>query len=351
MTLQQRRWQPLLEQWVIISAASSDRPWSGAVTAPVQEHKPRHDPGCYLCPGVTRASGNTNPHYKEPWAFDNDFASLANTATKKGSSNDCPVDGADTLGYADNAGGVCRVLCWSERHDATLAELSADEMASVARLWRREYQDLSTREHIKNVLIFENKGIETGVSNLHPHGQIYATNFVTDTATRMRHAQSNYRQHNKQSLLQAMIDRPEYQQALLVERGDHFVTVVPFAARFAFESWIVPTRHVQSLAEMSDEELQELASMYQRQAQRYDSIFKRSCPNVTLLHNAPCDNSAANNDWCFHLAMQPPLRDLNKLKYLAGFESGSGNIINPVQPETAAEVMRQHQHHGQHQVQ
>ena len=351
MTLQQRRWQPLLEQWVIISAASSSRPWSGAVTAPVQVQQPRHDPGCYLCPGVTRASGNTNPHYKEPWAFDNDFASLANTATKNGSRNDCPVDGADTLGYADDAGGVCRVLCWSERHDATLAELSAEEMASVARLWRREYQDLSTREHIKNVLIFENKGIETGVSNLHPHGQIYATNFVTDTASRMRRAQSNYRQHNKQSLLQAMIDRPEYQQALLVERGDYFVTVVPFAARFAFESWIVPTRHVQSLAEMSDEELQELASMYQRQAQRYDSIFKRSCPNVTLLHNAPCDNSAANSDWCFHLAMQPPLRDLNKLKYLAGFESGSGNIINPVQPETAAEVMRQHQHHGQHQVQ
>ena len=118
------------------------------------------------------------------------------------------------------------------------------------------------------------------------------------------------------------------------------MTIVPFAARFAFESWIVPTRHVGSLAEMTKAELTELALMYQRQAQRYDKVFKRSCPNVTLLHNAPCDDDSANGDWCFHVAMQPPLRDLNKVKYLAGFESGSGNIINPVLPEAAAEQLR-----------
>lgn len=335
MSTRQRRWQPLLEQWVIISAASSDRPWSGAVTAPAKGDKPRHDPECYLCPGVTRASGHVNPDYQKPWAFDNDFASLGNT---QNSSNGTNTD--DVLGLSATAGGVCRVMCWSERHDATLADLSEQEIIAVAHLWKAEYESLSARPSIKNVLIFENKGIETGVSNLHPHGQIYATDFVTDSACRMRSAQSDYRAAHKQSLLQALIKRPEYQADLLVERGDYFVTIVPFAARFSYESWIVPTRHVGSLADMAPDELTELAFMYQRQAQRYDTIFQRSCPNVTLLHNVPCDGDRANDDWCFHLAMQPPLRDLNKVKFLAGFESGSGNIINPVQPEAAAQQMR-----------
>lgn len=334
MTTQQRRWQPLLEQWVVISAASSGRPWSGAVTAPALNDKPRHDPDCYLCPGVTRASGSVNPDYQKSWAFDNDFASLGTT------QNDTNGTDADVLGLSAHASGACRVLCWSERHDATLADLSENEMIAVAQLWKTEYEMLSAQDSIKNVLIFENKGIETGVSNLHPHGQIYATDFVTDTACRMRRSQTAYRAAHQLSLLQAMIKRPEYKTDLLVERGEHFVTIVPFAARFAYESWIVPTRHVRSLADMGTVELTELAFMYQRQAQRYDKVFQRSCPNVTLFHNAPCDGDSANDDWCFHLAMQPPLRDLNKVKYLAGFESGSGNIVNPVQPEAAAEQMR-----------
>ena len=339
MSGQQRRWQPLLEQWVVISAASSGRPWSGAVTAPTQADKPRHDPDCYLCPGVTRASGHTNPDYRGPWAFDNDFASLANTDIGDLNSNDDQTD-TDELRRSANAGGVCRVMCWSRHHDATLADLPESEMIAVVQMWKREYESLSSRDSIANVLIFENKGVETGVSNLHPHGQIYATDFVTDSATRMRQSQARYRAIHQKSLLQSLINRPEYQSDLLVERGDHFVTIVPFAARFAFESWIVPTRLVGSLADLTPGELAELALMYQRQAQRYDRIFQCSCPNVTLLHNAPCDGDKSNSDWCFHIVMQPPLRDLNKVKFLAGFESGSGNIINPVQPEAAAEQMR-----------
>lgn len=332
---QHKRWQPLLEQWVVISAATSDRPWSGALTAPEQDEKPSHDETCYLCPGVRRAGGVTNPAYTKPWAFDNDFPSLSGSSD----SHQEAIE-SDVLRRAEGAGGVCRVMCWSEKHNDTLAELSETQMTEVAVLWKHEYETLSARENISNVLIFENKGIETGVSNLHPHGQIYATDFVTDSATRMRRAQHRFRVEHNQHLLQAMIKRPEYQTELLVERGEHFVTIVPYAARFAFESWIVPTRHVTSVAVMSDDELQELARMYQRQVRRYDSIFKRSCPNVTLLHNAPCDGDDTNSDWCFYLAMQPPLRDLNKVKYLAGFESGGGNIINPVLPEVAAEQMR-----------
>ena len=337
----QRRWQPLLEQWVLISARSAVRPWSGAMANGGSVAPPAHDPECYLCPRVVRANGTVNPDYTGSYAFDNDFPSL---------SFDAPVDNdGDTLSVLTRtapAHGRCRVLCWSERHDLTLASLSLADMQDVARLWQREYRQLSEQDGIANVLIFENKGTEIGVSNLHPHGQIYATDFVTDTASRMRIAQANYAQENDGlSLLQSLRQDDHTQAQLIVEAGRYFSVMVPFAARFAYETWIVPHRHVASLSEMNGSEINELAQLYQRQVQRYDLLFQRSAPNITLLHNAPCDThsleSSMNKHWCFHLVFQPPLRDASKLKFLAGFESGANNIVNPLQPEHAAEQLRQ----------
>lgn len=342
----QRRWQPLLEQWVLISASSAARPWSGAMATVTTADKPAHDPGCYLCPRVVRANGTNNPDYTGAFAFDNDFPSLSFEAPS-------PANTAadDTLARTAPSHGRCRVLCWSERHDATLAGLSDDALRAVGQLWRDEYRTLAADARIRNVLIFENKGTEIGVSNLHPHGQIYATDFVTDTATRMRTAQGAYaREHGGASLLQDLRQRAHGEGAdtarvdapgsLIVERGAHFSTLVPWAARFAYECWIVPHRPVGSVGDMSDDELADLVALYQRQVRRYDVLFRRSAPNVTLLHNAPCDDHPDNADWCFHLAFHPPLRDPEKMKFLAGFESGSNNIVNPVQPEQAAAQLR-----------
>ena len=324
----------------MVSARSAARPWSGAMATGNSSKPPQHDPDCYLCPGVTRANGTQNPLYSGAYAFDNDFPSLSFEAPEQASDHH-----NDVLGLTAPAHGQCRVLCWSENHDATLASLGEDQMQQVVKLWRDEYAQLSAQEGIANVLIFENKGTEIGVSNLHPHGQIYATSFVTDTAGRMRDAQVAYaEQHKGQSLLQDLLEGTHSQEHLQVEKGQYFSVLVPFAARFAYETWIVPHRHVNSLAQMNDAELNELAAMYQRQVRRYDVLFNRSAPNITLIHNAPCDSGiiadAHNAHWCFHLAFQPPLRDSTKLKFLAGFESGANNIVNPVQPEIAAEQLR-----------
>lgn len=336
----ERRWHPLLSQWVMVSARSAARPWSGAMATGNDSKPPQHDPDCYLCPGVIRANGAQNPAYQGAYAFDNDFPSLSFEAPEQVSDQQ-----SDVLGLTAPAHGQCRVLCWSENHDDTLASLAMEQMQQVVSLWRSEYVELSAVDDIANVLIFENKGTEIGVSNLHPHGQIYATSFVTDTATRMREAQSSYaKEHDGQSLLQDLLSGAHTQDHLLVEKGQYFSVIVPFSARFAYETWIVPHRHVASLAQMDEAELHELAAMYQRQVRRYDVLFNRSAPNITLIHNAPCDSGAVadehNAHWCFHLAFQPPLRDATKLKFLAGFESGSNNIVNPVQPEIAAEQLR-----------
>ena len=141
-------------------------------------------------------------------------------------------------------------------------------------------------------------------------------------------------------MLQDMLASDHVQSNLLIEQNQYWSVIVPYAARFSYETWIVPHRKVRSLAETSDAEIAELALCYQRQVRRYDKLFQRSAPNITVLHNAPCDNDANNEHWCFHLAFHPPLRDSQKLKFLAGFESGSNNIVNPMMPEHAATVMR-----------
>ena len=330
----EKRWQPLLRQWVIVATSSAERPWSGAVPFTKFAQGVQHDPGCYLCPGVKRAGGASNPNYQGVYAFDNDFASLQPRPIEARSASS-PFE------QREQAYGHCRVLCWSERHDETLATLKSSDMIDVARLWKREFQDLASDARIKQVLIFENKGTEVGVSNLHPHGQVYATDFVTDTALRMRSAQADYaKEHVGHTLLGDLLDHAHLFEHLIIERSEHCSVLVPYAARFPYETWIVPHRHVENIALLTDEELTDFAMTYQRQAKRYDVLFNRSAPNITLLHNAPVDDHDHNTHCRFHLVFQPPLRDRERVKYLAGFESGANNIINPILPELAAEHLR-----------
>ena len=328
----ERRLQPLLDQWVIVSAASAARPWSGATSDAAAPVRPAHDPGCYLCPRVTRATGAQNPDYRGAFAFDNDFPSLSFEAPEARSD--------DPLARTAPAHGRCRVLVWSERHDATLASLDEAGVGAAVRLWRDEYRALAAEPGIAHVLVFENKGVEIGVSNLHPHGQVYATSFVTDTATRMRRAQGDWaRAHGGASLLQALRTHPHARAHLTVAADEHVTTLVPFAARYPYETWIVPNRPIRSLAEATDDELDALARAYRAQVRRYDCLFEREAPNVTLVHQAPADDHPDNAHWGAHVAFHPPLRNPTTMKFLAGFESGSNNIVNPVRPEDAAAAL------------
>lgn len=346
----ERRWHALLEQWVVIAANSAVRPWSGIISDNKAETRPAFDKNCYLCPGVTRANGTVNPDYLGTYAIDNDFPSLAlhapdpnaRPATSTEKNADTSNTNTDVLTRRASATGVCRVLCWSEKHNVTMADLSAEGMRSVVDLWQTEFTNLRDNPAIKQVLIFENKGVETGASNLHPHGQVYGYPFVSDNAQRMRRAQNNYAQtHPGRGLLTDMLKQAQREE-LLVEASTYWSVIVPFAARFSYETWVIPHRRVADLSELTDDELNDLAQTYQRQAQRYDVLFKRPAPNITLIHNAPCDSedASANQHWHFHIAMQPPLRDPEKLKYLAGAEAGTNNIINPLQPEHAALQLR-----------
>jgi len=339
----ERRWHPLLDEWVIISASSAVRPWSGARSDGGGVKAVQHDPDCYLCPRVVRASGSENPDYVGPYAFDNDFPTFAAHApVPQGALDAAPDDSqlADNpFGITAVSGGKCRVLCWSDRHDMTLAELPIEAMEDVTRLWQSEFALLAANPAVKQALLFENKGVEIGVSNLHPHGQAYGFPFVSSHSKRMRHAQARYGKQQHSVLLIDMLAQ-ESSAELTVERAQHWSVVVPFAARFAYETWIIPHQHATNISDLSDAQLSELGQVYHRQSQRYDALFQRQSPNLTHFHNAPTDDHEDNAHWCFHVGFQPPLREPDKLKYLGGFESAAGNITNPVQPEVAASRLR-----------
>src|SRR5687768_6698176 len=169
----EQRWHPLREEWVVVAAHRQDRPWSGG-TVVGAEVPPAYAADCYFCPGNRRVSGVTNPGYASTFVFDNDLPCVG---------PDAPADLDAPAGLYRNrpARGIARVVCYSPRHDVTLAELEPVQIAELLRVWQEQYRDLGNRPEIAHVLIFENKGEAVGVSNPHPHCQIYATNFVFKT--------------------------------------------------------------------------------------------------------------------------------------------------------------------------
>jgi UDPglucose--hexose-1-phosphate uridylyltransferase len=329
----ERRWHPLLQEWVILAATTSERPWSGAVIDENKNKEPAFDPTCYLCPGVSRASGVKNPDYSKPFAFTNDFPSFSMEAPD--------VHKFEPFEMIEPVHGTCKVVCFSPVHNITLAEMSYTELQDVYQIWKDEYMTLGGHAKIGNVLIFENKGKVIGVSNPHPHGQIYATEFVPRIPCIQRESFAEYYRSHHSHLLFDLVDHEVRKKSRIVLENEYFVAFVPFFARFVFETYIVPLRHVNNIAELTDEETQALAWIHKDLIVKFDNLYNISFPNITMLQNSPTDGKPENDLFQFHIEFYPPMRAPDKLKYLAGFESGGGNIINPVKPEVAAGKLRE----------
>jgi UDPglucose--hexose-1-phosphate uridylyltransferase len=328
----ERRWHPLLQEWVILAATTANRPWSGETLDKSENGEPDFDPACYLCPGVTRASGIKNPDYEKPYVFTNDFASF---------SMDAPdIHVNQGFKHAEPVHGSCRVICFSKKHNSTLAELTLEEINQVFEVWHTEFSSLSKHPKIENVLMFENKGKVIGVSNPHPHGQIYATGFVPKYVEMQRKSFAEYYKKHGSHLLEDILGKELSYQQRIIEVNDHFVAFVPYFARFVFETYIVPKKHVAFIDQLDNEKLDALACIFKNTMVRFDNLFDTSFPNITMHQNGPTDGKEESSLFHYHIEFYPPMRSPDKLKYLAGFESGGGNIINPVKPEEAAAQLR-----------
>lgn len=322
----------LTGEQVLVSPQRNLRPWQGKTEAMTEEHRPAHDPHCYLCPGNTRAGGHQNPPYEAPWAFVNDFSALL-ADTPPGS-----LQIQDML-KAESLSGICKVICFSPRHDLTLSQMSVPQIRSVVDLWVAEFDELAALPEIRYIQIFENKGEIMGCSNPHPHGQIWSQSILPVEIRKETEHQAEYFFRTGRSLLADYIALEERQQERLVYANAHFVAVVPFWAVWPYETLLVSRRPVADIRAFAPEERAALAEALQALTIRYDNLFQVSFPYSAGMHQAPV-NMGEQPGWHWHMHFYPPLlRSATIKKFMVGYEMLAGPQRD-ITPEQAAEALR-----------
>jgi UDPglucose--hexose-1-phosphate uridylyltransferase len=332
-----RRFNPLRQEWVLVSPQRSDRPWQGQIDRPSRAPVLVHDPDCYLCPRNTRANGERNPDYTSTFAFTNDFPALTSSsvATRQASVDDLHLLSASA------ERGICRVICFSPRHDLTLSQMDLSEIRAVVGMWIDECQQVAACPWVRYALVFENRGEMMGASNPHPHGQLWATEHVPNEPARERQAFDAYRDaHGGACLLCDYLSREIDLRERIVCENDRFVAVVPFWAVWPFETLVMSRRHADALASLDAAERDALAAILQRLTKQYDALFAAPFPYSMGMHPAPV-NDGPVEAWHLHAHFYPPLlRSATIRKFMVGFEL-LGSPQRDLTPEQAAERLRE----------
>ena len=327
-----RRYNPLTGSWVLVSPHRGRRPWQGQVEKPAPALRPAYDPGCYLCPGNSRAGGAVNPKYTDTYSFVNDFPALIDKAPRGSYENG--------ILKANSESGICKVLCFSPRHDLTIAEMEHRQVRRVVDLWVEEYLELGGREDIAHVQIFENKGETMGCSNPHPHGQIWAQSALPEEPRKKTEMQQAYTKSHGSRLLADYLETEIREESRIVCSNEHFVALVPFWAIWPFEIMVIGKRAAGHLGQITDEERDGLADIYRQVTIRYDNLFGISFSYSAGVHQCPTDGKAYPG-WQLHLCFYPPLlRSATVKKFMVGYEL----LAEPqrdISPEASAARLRE----------
>jgi UDPglucose--hexose-1-phosphate uridylyltransferase len=328
-----RRLNPLTGDWVLVSPGRTKRPWKGQTEPASPENVPAYDPQCYMCPGNTRASGEHNPPYARTFVFENDYAALR----LAGQPHEQNLSG---LLVASAERGICRVVCFSPRHDLTLARMNAAELRAVVDVWIEQYRSLGSDPTINSVLIFENRGAMMGASNPHPHGQIWANTTVPNEPAKEQTSLLAYQRRHGSCLLCEYWKIEKKQSERLVCENEEFAAFVPFWAVWPFETIVISKRHFGSLDEFSDSERDTLADILRRLTSGYDKLFETFFPYSMGFHQRPTDGQP-HLEWHFHAHFYPPLlRSAAVRKFMVGYEL----LASPqrdITPEDAAARLRE----------
>ncbi len=328
-----RRYNPLADEWVLVSPHRNRRPWQGQVETPTVETLPHYDPECYLCPGNMRAGGVCNPDYSATYVFDNDFAALLPDIPNQ-------VVAENELLQSRSERGICRVVCFSPRHDLSLAHLEPAAIRNVIDTWAAQVEDLHARPYINYVQIFENRGAMMGASNPHPHGQIWATESLPVLVAREQTAQAAYYARHGRTLLSDYLATELANGERLVYTNAHFVALVPFWAVWPFETLIISRRPLPLLTQLVAAERDGLAELLKRLTSGYNNLFQAPFPYSMGFHQQPGDG-AAHPEWHLHIHFYPPLlRSATVRKFMVGFEMLS-EPQRDITPEQAAERLRE----------
>ncbi len=319
-----RRYNPLTGEWILVSPHRARRPWQGQVETAEVVSLPEYEPSCYLCPGNTRAAGAQNPDYTDTFVFTNDFSSLL-PDTPEGRINE------NDLFVAKSEPGICRVICFSPKHNVTVPLMEISDIRNVVELWIDEYVDLSRKDFINHVQIFENKGNMMGCSNPHPHCQIWAQSDIPVEVAKEQSQLSAYYEEHSRTLLTDYLEAELRKKERIVCSNTSFVALVPYWAVWPFETMIISRRNISNLAELVDDEKNHLADIYRQLTIRYDNLFQTSFPYSMGFHQAPTDGKK-HPEWHLHMHFYPPLlRSATVKKFMVGYEM----LANPQRDFTA----------------
>lgn len=298
---------------------------------------PVYDPACYLCPDNERANGARNDQYVGTFVFDNDFPAFQSRAS---SAHAQVGDLSDELLVARDEAGRCRVVCFSPRHDLTLADLPVPDIRRIVDTWAEEYGRLGADADIAHVQIFENKGESMGCSNPHPHGQIWAQSSIPFEVAREGERLLRYHERHRRTLLEDYLALESSRRERIVCENDAWVAMVPFWAVWPFETLLVSRRPVRDLDALRDVERGQLAEILKTLTTAYDRLFDVSFPYTAGFHQAPTDG-ADHPEWHLHMHFYPPLlRSASVRKFLVGYEM-LAEAQRDLTPEAAAERLRQ----------
>ena len=339
-----RRYNPLTGEYVLVAPQRLKRPWRGKVEKAAPAFLPTYDPTCYLCPGNERSGGERNEDYGRTYVFDNDFPSLLPTPDGELGIENWEL-GIGNLLRAQPVHGVCRVMCFSPRHDVTLPQMALGEIRGVVDVWAAQTAELGQTQ--RWVQLFENKGAIMGCSNPHPHGQIWGMDQLPNEARKEDEQQRLYYEKSGSPLLMDFVELELELGERVVVENEHWTAVVPYWAMWPFETLLLPRRHVARMPDLDDERRDALADILKRLLTRYDNLFETSFPYCMGWHGAPfpTTNSQSPNPnskhWQLHAHFYPPLlRSATVKKFMVGFEM-LGEPVRDLTPEIAAARLRE----------
>jgi UDPglucose--hexose-1-phosphate uridylyltransferase len=332
MTLTQyphRRYNALTGDWILVSPQRTQRPWQGKQESTARDNRPSYDPKCYLCPGNERAGGARNPVYTSTNVFTNDFAAIV--------PNDAPMVEETGLLRAQPVSGTCRVICFSPRHDWTLPAMPLEAIRGVVDVWAEQTEELGRT--YRWIQVFENKGDIMGCSNPHPHGQIWASNFLPNEPTKEDRQQLAYWRDQGSPLLADYLRLELEQEARIVVQNADWVALLPYWATWPYELLLLPRRPIARLPDLQDSERVSLADILKRLLTRYDNLFEVSFPYSMGWHGAPFVEGEFQH-WQLHAHFYPPLlRSATVKKFMVGYEM-LGEAQRDLTAEQAAQTLR-----------
>jgi len=331
-----RRYNPLLDEWVLVSPHRNKRPWQGMEESEFVSDPPSYDPNCYLCPGNERAGSKLNPKYEGTFVFDNDFSALLPHSSEK--QHQFEYEGSELL-KASPENGVCRVICFHPDHSKSLAHLKKSELEAVIDTWCLQTQELSILGYVKHIQIFENKGSIMGCSNPHPHGQIWAQSNIPSIAARKIARMEQYYNTRKRTLLSAYLSEEIALNKRIIYSNQYWVVLIPFWACWPFETMVIPRRAIPDLTELSSAEREAMANAISILLKKYDKVFNASFPYSSGIHQKPF-NGKLYPGYHMHMQFFPPLlRSATVKKFMVGYEM-FGEPQRDILPEKAAEILK-----------